>query len=130
MRMDIGQASATTRAPAAAGRARRDWRRLRLGLVVLALLAGLAGAFWFAHRLLTLVFVDDARIAADMVILASRVPGWVTEVGVIAGDEAGAGAVLVRIDSRDSALALRELEARLASLAARRRELEARLAMV
>jgi membrane fusion protein, multidrug efflux system len=130
--MDIGQASGgtSTALPPPGARARRSGRGLRLGAVGLALLAVLAGGFWFTHRLLTLVFVDDARVAADMVVLASRVPGWVAEVGVIAGDEVASGALLVRIDSRDSELAVRELEARLAGLAARRRELEARMSMV
>ncbi|WP_187830333.1 HlyD family secretion protein [Siccirubricoccus phaeus] len=96
----------------------------------LALLGALAGAAWFTHRLLTLVIVDDARVAADMVTIASRVPGWVAEVRVIAGDTPGKDSLLVRIDSRESEIALREIEARLATLAARRAELEARLSMV
>lgn len=129
--MDIGQPSLQGR-EAAAPALRRGWtwQRLRLGVILAVLLAGLAGAAWFVHRLVTLVFVDDARVAADMVVLSSRVPGWVSEVRIIAGDRIPAGEVLVRIDSRDSALAVQEIEARLASLAARRRELEARLAMV
>lgn len=97
-------------------------RALALGL----LLAVLAGAAWFGHRLLTLVVVDDARVAADMITISSRVPGWVAEVRVIAGDAMGHGQVLVRIDGRDQELALAELTARLDSLGARRRELEAR----
>ncbi|WP_309139672.1 biotin/lipoyl-binding protein [Siccirubricoccus sp. G192] len=113
-----------------ASRAGMARQRLRLGAILVVLLAALAGAGLFIHRLITHVFVDDARIAADMITFASRVPGWVTEVRVIAGDQLAAGEVMVRIDSRDSALAARELEARQASLAARRRELEARLAMV
>ncbi|MDI3305592.1 MAG: HlyD family secretion protein [Acetobacteraceae bacterium] len=131
--MDIGQPSAQARdtaSPVPALRRDRIWHRLRLSAVLAVLLAGLAGAAWFVHRLVTLVFVDDARVAADMVVLSSRVPGWVSEVRVIAGDRIPAGEVLVRIDSRDSALAVQEIEARLASLAARRRELEARIAMV
>ncbi|WP_135467990.1 HlyD family secretion protein [Crenalkalicoccus roseus] len=105
-------------------------RRLRLaGLAALALLLLAAGGAWL-HRLLTHVVVDDARIAADMIGLSSRVPGWVREVRVIAGDRAAAGEVVVRLDDREAALALQELEARLAGIAARRREIEARLAMV
>ncbi len=120
--------------PVAAGRlslrTRAGRRLLRLtGLAALALAAlGLAG-HWL-HRQYTHVFLDDARIAADMVTIASRVPGWATEVRVIAGDEAPRGAVLVRIDGRDTEIAMRELEARLAGIAARRREIEARIDMV
>jgi len=110
----------------------RSQRRLRLRLfaiLALVLIVLGAGGTWL-HRLLTHVYVDDARIAADMIALASRVPGWVQEVRVIAGDQVRQGEVLVRIDGRDSALALQELEARIAGLEARRAELEARIALV
>ena len=128
--MDIGQAS-TPQAearPAAHGRILR--RRLRIAAAVTALLAVLAGATAWVHRQFTTVFVDDARIAADMVALASRLPGWITELRVIGGDTVAGGAVLIRLDSREAELMLREIEARLAGLVARRAEIEARLAMV
>jgi membrane fusion protein, multidrug efflux system len=145
--MDIGQPSGETvrprlpdpaPAPAAPAalpvavtrRGRRLRLRWRLALLVLLALGALgAGATWL-HGMLTRVSVDDARVAADMVALSSRVPGWVSEVRVIAGDQAASGTVIVRVDGRDSALAVQELEARLAGLAARRAELEARLAQV
>jgi len=105
-------------------------RRLRLGLG-LALLAGALGfGGSFLHRLYTHVYVDDARVAADMVAISSRVPGWVREVSVIAGDRVREGTVLIRIDTRESLLAQAELGARLASLQSRRAELEARVAQV
>lgn len=140
--MDIGQPSgapavlerAAPGAPRAAGRlslrthaGRRLLRMLALGALLLAALG--AGGHWL-YRQYTHVFLDDARIAADMVTLASRVPGWATEVRVIAGDQVRRGAVLVRIDGRETELALREIAARLAGLAARRREIEARIEMV
>jgi membrane fusion protein (multidrug efflux system) len=125
--MDIGQPAArgTTLAPG-----RGLLRRLRPLALATALLAALATAGWFIHRFVTLVVVDDARVAADMVTISSRVPGWVQEVRVIAGDTAARGSLLVRIDSRESEIALREIEARLAGVAAKRAELEARRAMV
>jgi membrane fusion protein, multidrug efflux system len=142
--VDIGQPSGTPAAlergvpvpppRAAAGRVsirtqagRRLLRLVALGALLLAVLA--AGGHWL-HRQYTHVFLDDARIAADMVTVASRVPGWATEVRVIAGDEVPRGKVLVRIDGRETEIALRELEARLAGIAARRREIAARIAMV
>lgn len=106
---------------------RRLLRMLAVGALLVAVLG--AGGHWL-YRQYTHVFLDDARIAADMVTLASRVPGWATEVRVIAGDEMRRGEVLVRIDGRETEIALREIEARLAGLAARRREIEARIAMV
>ncbi|WP_229677932.1 HlyD family secretion protein, partial [Caldovatus sediminis] len=137
--MDIGQPSGAPAvleraAPRAAGRlslrthaGRRLLRMLALGALLLAALG--AGGHWL-YRQYTHVLLDDARIAADMVTLASRVPGWATEVRVIAGDQVRRGAVLVRIDGRETELALREIAARLAGLAARRREIEARIEMV
>lgn len=105
-------------------------RRLRLAAALTAALAVLAGATFWLHEQFTTIFVDDARIAADMVTLSSRLPGWITDIEVIAGDGAAPGAVLLRLDSREAELTLREIEARLAGVAARRAELEARLAMV
>lgn len=130
--MDIGPGSAPASASlVAAPAARRSaLRRLRIAAAVTALLAVAAAAAGWIHRQVTTVFVDDARIAADMVTLASRLPGWVTGIRVIAGDTAHAGAILLTIDSREAELTLSEIEARLAGLVARRAELDARLAMV
>jgi membrane fusion protein (multidrug efflux system) len=129
--MDIGPGNAApgpslTAAPAR-GLARR---RLRRAAAVTAVACVLVATAAWVQRQFTTVFVDDARIAADMVALASRLPGWVTELRVIAGDTPRSGDVLIRIDSREAELTLREIEARLAGLAARRAEIEARLGMV
>jgi membrane fusion protein (multidrug efflux system) len=129
--MDIAPGSTASSASlsVAAPRARRR-RRLRILAAVVLSLAVLGAAGAWVHRQITTVFVDDARIAADMVTLASRLPGWITEIRVIAGDTPRAGEVLLRLDGREAALALIEVEARLAGLQARQAELEARLAMV
>ncbi|MBW6398870.1 HlyD family secretion protein [Roseomonas sp. HJA6] len=126
--MDVGQPSSTPTTMLPPRRASR--RRMRLAAGLVAVLAVIGGAATWVHHRFTTIFVDDARIAADMVALSSRLPGWITELDVIAGDSVANGAVLLRIDSREAELALRETEARLAGLAARRAELEARLAMV
>lgn len=125
--MDIGQAS-----PASLGLppSRRGARRLRLLGLAALLAAVVAGGGWFTHRFLTTVTVDDARVAADMITISSRVPGWIAEMRVTSGDSVPAGGLLLRIDDRDSTLALGEIEARLAALGARRDELDARLGMV
>lgn len=128
--MDIGPARDATGSTHAVAARPFHWRRLRLVAGLVALLGVLSGAAYWVHRQFTTVFVDDARIAADMVTLASRLPGWVTELRVIAGDGVRQGEVLVRIDSREAALTLREIEARLGGLLARQAELEARIAMV
>ncbi|MFC7472935.1 HlyD family secretion protein [Dankookia sp. GCM10030260] len=125
--MDVGQTSGNARLLPPP---RSTARRLRLAGLAGLLITVLGAGAWFTHRFLTLVTVDDARVAADMITISSRVPGWVAEVRVIAGDSVAAGGLLVRIDDRDSTLMLHEIEARLASLGARRGELEARLEMV
>ncbi|MCW8087140.1 HlyD family secretion protein [Sabulicella glaciei] len=123
--MDIGPAK-----PKLDVKPRPTRRRMRLlggALLLLALLG--AGGHWL-HWQLSHVVLDDARVASDMVTLASRVPGWVERVPVTAGDRVARGALLVQVDARDAALAVEELEARLAGLEARRAELEARRTMV
>ncbi len=61
------------------------------------------GAHWMYQRA-THVYIDDARIDGEVVTLASRVSGWITELPVIEGDEVKKGQLLVRVDERDSLL--------------------------
>lgn len=130
--MDIGQPNATvsTRTEPERPRRRLNGRKVRL----IALLVVTVGVIGFAgqwiHRMMTHVHADDARVAADTIILASRMPGWVAEMNVIAGDVVPRGTVLARIDGRETEIALRELDARIAGIGARRAELQARIAMV
>lgn len=95
-----------------------------------ALLAALLGAVWWLHHQFTLVLVEDARVATDMVAISSRVPGWAVDIRVISGDVARRGDLLVSIDDRDTRLLLKELDARLAGVARRRDELLARIRMI
>lgn len=97
--------------------------------VVAAIMLLVAGAWWL-HRQLTHIFVTDARVAADMVVLSSRVPGWLTAVNVTEGDAASQGAELVRIDDRESRLMVQEMGARIAGIDARRVEIGARMQMI
>ena len=90
----------------------------RLRLMVLGgigLAATAALAFW-VHGRITNVFVYDARIAADVVSVSSRVSGWVTELTVLEGDIVEPGRLLVQIDPRESRLRLAELDAQIAAL--------------
>ncbi|MFG1192656.1 HlyD family secretion protein [Xanthobacter flavus] len=107
------------------GRA-RPWRlygAILAGLIVLG-----AGGWWLWQQF-THVFVTDARVAADIVAVSSRVPGWVTAVEVIAGDSVRKGDILVRIDDRESRLLVQELDAQLMGIARRREEIEARIVL-
>jgi len=116
--------SSATQPAKSAGRPRRT-RRL-LGLVVLLAAALSAGGLWLHHQL-THVTVTDARIAADMVTVSSRIPGWIVSMDVTEGDRLDESAVLLRIDDRDTRLLLQELDAKLAGVRARQTEMDARI---
>lgn len=133
--MDIAPADRGTRdgvGPVRQGQVRRLTlrQRARLAGAALALLVALGFGIRWLHIQFTHVVLDDARVASDMVILASRMPGWVQAIPVTAGDAVRAGALLVQIDAREAALAVEELDARLAGITARRGELQARLTLV
>ena len=95
--MDIG----TAKTSPVAARPNIALKRLRLAAALTAGLALMAGAGHWIYRHFTHVIVDDARIAADMIALASRVPGWVMELPVIAGDEPRQGAFRAAGAQRD-----------------------------
>lgn len=107
------------------GRARSP----RLYGAVLAALIIIGGGGWWLWQQSTHVFVTDARVAADIVTISSRVPGWVTSVEAVAGDSVRKGDVLVRIDNRESRLLVQELDAQLAGIPRHREEIEARIAL-
>lgn len=104
-------------------------RRWRLYGAILAALIVLGAGGWWLYQQFTHVFVTDARVAADIVAMSSRVPGWVAAVEVIAGDSVRKGDILVRIDDRESRLRIEELDAQLAGIAHRREEIKARIAL-
>ncbi len=72
-----------------------------LGALALAMIAW-AGS-WLLHRW-THVYTDDARIDGDVITLASRVTGWITELPVIEGDDVKKGQLIAHVDDRDSVL--------------------------
>ena len=84
-----------------------------IGAVALALL--IWAGMWLAHRW-THIYVDDARIDGEVVTIASRVSGWITELPVIEGDEVKAGQIIARVDDRDSMLQREVLSSRLKAI--------------
>ncbi len=99
---------------------RRVWRGTRILVLALAALAGLAALGDWIYDRFTHVYIDDARITADVVSVSSRVSGWVTRLHVFEGQTIKTGDVLVSIDARDANLRLAELDARLLSIEAER----------
>ena len=90
--------------------------RAKTWLLAAAAVALLAWAgHWLVHRW-THIYVDDARIDGEVVTIASRVSGWVTDLPVIEGDVVEQGQVIARIDDRDSLLHREVLQARLKAI--------------
>ncbi|MCH7864086.1 MAG: HlyD family secretion protein [Proteobacteria bacterium] len=103
-------------------RGRLSWR---LGVfVIVAVVAALFGGREVYFRL-NYVYAYDSRIDADLIIVSSRVAGWVTSLKVTEGSKITKAMVLLTIDSRESKLRLSELEARVSGLDAERGRLEA-----
>lgn len=73
------------------------------GLIAAAVVLLAWGGHWLYQRSIH-VYLDDARIDGEVVMLSSRVSGWITELPVIEGDEVKKGQLLVRVDERDSVL--------------------------
>ena len=97
-------------------------RRLRIArrtaaLLAATLIATVVGAWWLVDRLAH-VYVMDARIASDMILLSSRVAGWVTATPAQEGVRVASGAALLVVDDRQAALRREELDAAVATLAA------------
>lgn len=108
--------------------------RLRRGigrtLLVAAVAVGVAGLMYWVYGRYTNVVVYDARIKADMVMISSRIDGWVTKIPVSEGSQVNVAEPLIIIDGRESALRLREIDAQHKSLQAERRQIEAEIRMI
>jgi membrane fusion protein, multidrug efflux system len=100
--------------------------------VVVALLAVLAvgASAWWVYDRVTHVHIADARIAATMITISSRVAGWLEEMPVETGDRVRRGDLLLVVDDREAELALREAELGIASARANRQRLDAERALL
>jgi len=99
---DVPEGSAEPAAVAKRPPLRRKGVRIVLGLVLVAILAGLA--MWFVYYQATgryLQSTDDAYIQADAVVVAPRVSGYVDEVFVSENQTVEAGTPLVQINARE-----------------------------
>jgi len=104
------------------------WTRAAIAAILLAALL-LAGGKWLVQRW-THVLIDDARVGAELVTLSSEVGGRIARIGVTAGDKVAAGAEMVRIESAQTALELRMLEAQEAAIGAQRDQLRAQQSLL
>ena len=88
-------------------------RLLRAGVLILIIVGGGYWGFgWLQHRL-GVVIENDARIAADMISISSRVEGWVVTSPAGQGTVLKAGDLILKIDSREAEQKLKELAARI-----------------
>ena len=99
---------------------RRVWRVVRNCFLGLATVGGLFLLGDWGYDRYANVYIDDARITADVVSVSSRVSGWVTKLHVSEGDKVKARQILVSIDAREAKLRLSELDSRLKSIEAER----------
>ena len=101
-----------TQQEAGGGAPRRARNRAWLiGVLIVALLAAIA---WFAHWWTVGRFIestDDAYLQADSVTVAPKVSGYVTQVYVRDNQVVGAGAPLVRLDTRQYEASLAQAQA-------------------
>ncbi|MBC7465091.1 MAG: HlyD family secretion protein [Bdellovibrio sp.] len=81
-------------------------------------------AIHFLYEHLRYVETDNAQVEAHSVLLAPKVPGFVTKVNVVEGQKVKKDDVLVEIDERDYNNTLRQVKGDLASLEARRSDAE------
>ncbi|MBS0418606.1 MAG: efflux RND transporter periplasmic adaptor subunit [Proteobacteria bacterium] len=86
-------------------------------LLIAALAFVLIGVLWWAYWFFHARFyqdTDDAYVAGDLVNVTSQISGTVVSIGADETDFVQAGQELVRLDSSDAEIALRDSEARLA----------------
>ncbi|MFW6093953.1 MAG: HlyD family secretion protein [Pseudomonadota bacterium] len=96
---------------------RRVLSASNLLVIVVSAAAALWGLWWLYDRL-SHVHVLDARVSSDMLLLSSRVPGWIVDVPVGESQRVAEGDVLLRIDDRRARARLAELQAAAAALEA------------
>ena len=102
-------------APVADASPKADRKLIKRGLLIAALLAGVAVAADFGYRYWTvgrfIESTDDAYVKADYTTIAPKVAGYIKEVLVNDNDHVKAGQLLARIDDRDFQAALSQAKA-------------------
>lgn len=93
-------------------------------MIALVLVGAVFGGLEVRNRI-THVHEIDARIAGELIIISSRVSGWVDHIAVEEGEGIAKDEVLLRIDSRESKLLVDELDAQMRSVASERARLNA-----
>jgi len=102
-------------------------RRYRKWALLCIVAAALVAIGMWGYERLGHVTENDARVKADMIIVSSRVDGWVNERPVTDGQIISKGQELVVIDQREAHLKLAELGAKAESIRLRREQITIQL---
>jgi membrane fusion protein (multidrug efflux system) len=100
------------------------YSKLLIGAVI-----ALPASYWVYQRA-THVYTDDARIAADMIDVRSKVSGWLVDIPVSSGDYLTKGSLIAKLDTREVDLQVREIQSQLSAQQAEKRRAEFELTMV
>jgi membrane fusion protein (multidrug efflux system) len=111
-----GAAAAVTSSPVSVATPRPKARPLRL-VLALALVVG-AGAFAYSYLSAGEESTDAAQVSADMLPVATRVPGQVVKVNIVENQVVKKGDLLAQIDSVDYEARVKQAEAELATAVA------------
>ncbi len=105
----------TVEAPVASATPKTGGKLIKRGVLIAALLAGVAIAADFGYRYWTvgrfIESTDDAYVKADYTTIAPKVAGYIKDVLVNDNDKVKVGQVLARIDDRDFQAALSQAKA-------------------
>ncbi|MFT4631931.1 MAG: membrane fusion protein (multidrug efflux system) [Candidatus Pseudothioglobus sp.] len=111
----------------AAGRS-NSWSKTNIGALLTLVLGSLWLGWWFFERT-GFVFVNDARVAADMISISSRIPGRVTYLDAREGQIVEAEEQLAMIDDDQIRLQIESIEASLTTLNAEYQRQQKQLVM-
>jgi membrane fusion protein (multidrug efflux system) len=104
------------------------WSTTNVGALLTLVVGSLWLGWWFFDRS-GYVFVKDARVAADMINISSRIPGRITHLEAREGQVVEAAEQLARIDDDQIRLQIRSIEASLTTLNAEYQRQQQQLVM-
>lgn len=102
--------------------------KTNIASISLLVISSIALAVWLMDRS-RFVHISDARIAATMISVSSRNPGWIADFPVKDGMVINSQDILVEIDNRDTHHKLNQLEARIRTVDAEYSRQQSRYAL-
>jgi len=122
--------AAASKITSAPGQKKKRGRAVSIFLVILLIVAALSWGGYQLFGRLNQVYEYDARVGGKLIIVSSRVSGWVTERAVDQGSVIKKGQLLVQIDARESVLKVQHYDVKLQGVKAEIDRLAAERAMV